>query len=309
MNIFNNRKPILLGLAACMLISLFSYSAEKITKSFVTKRQLRTIRVDGSATVGPITQAAASKYMREQPDVIVQVGVSGTKAGMEKFIANQIDIVDASRPISDDEKAEAQQNGVDYTELIIAKDGISIIANPQNTWANDITVEELNKIFRQRSMIRTWKDIRPQWPAEPIILYSPNTNHGTFEYFLEKVMGENQKMRGDTILIQQSNNLVDRVAEDKGALGFIGHGSYELNKNKLKVLKLNNIEPTFETIKLGTYPLSRPLFIYVNNEVLKEEEVKNFVQFYLQNAKEVVQQAGYIPLDEQEYEQALEMIE
>lgn len=307
MNVENTKKLIVLGLMGIILI-LIGYSVEKTTKSFITKRQLRTIRIDGSATVAPITQAAAARYMREQPDVIVQVGEVGTKAGMKKFISGQIDIADASRPITDEEKLEAQKNGVDYTELIVAKDGISIISNPRNTWANDITVDELNKIFRQGSMIRKWNDIRAQWPAEPITLYSPNTNHGTFEYFLEKVMRESQKMRGDTILIQQSDNLVNRVAEDKGALGFIGHGSYELNKNKLKVLKLNDIEPTFETIKSGTYPLSRPLFIYINNEDLKEVEVKNFVQQYLQNAAGFVQQAGYIPLDQQEYQQGIEKV-
>lgn len=268
------------------------------------------IRIDGSSTVFPITEAVAEEFTKSNADVKVPVGIAGTGGGFKKWIAKETDINDASRKIKDQEAADAKTAGIEYTELKIGFDGLSILVNPQNTWADSITLDELKKIWAPDSTVKTWKDVRPEWPAEPIKLYAPGTDSGTFDYFTETVNGEAGKIRQDFTASEDDNVLVQGIAGDKDALGFFGFAYYEENKDKLKLLKVDSgkgaVEPTFDTIKDGSYaPFSRPLYLYVNNEALARSEVKAFIQFYLENAKDYIPEVGYVALPDEEYTKAL----
>ncbi|HEY8415583.1 MAG TPA: PstS family phosphate ABC transporter substrate-binding protein [Thermaerobacter sp.] len=260
------------------------------------------IRIDGSSTVYPITQAVAEEFMAENPGVNVTVGVSGTGGGFEKFTRGEIPISNASRPIKDDEKARAEQNGIAYTELTVAMDGISVVVNPQNDWVDHLTVEELKKIWEPNSKVKKWSDIRPGWPDQPIKLYGPGTDSGTFDYFTDEIVGEEGASRTDYTASEDDNQLVTGVANDKYALGYFGYAYYMENKDKLKAVPIDGgngpVAPTDETIANGTYkPLSRPIFIYVNNEAYKTRpEVKAFVDYYLEVVKEIAPEVGYIAL-------------
>lgn len=267
------------------------------------------IVVDGSSTVYPITMAVAEEFRNAQPDVEVSVAMSGTGGGMKKFVAGEIDICDASRPIKQEEIDKAKANGIDYVELEIAKDGISVVVNKDNTWVDSITVQELNKMWAKDSTVKTWKDVNPNWPAEPLKLYGPGTDSGTFEFFTEKINGKAKESRTDYTPSEDDNVLVQGIAGDKDALGYFGFAYYEENKDKLKVLKIDAgkgpIEPTFESIKDMTYsPLSRPLYIYINKAKLDQPQVKEFVKFYMDNAADMSKEVGYIPLDNYDTEKA-----
>lgn len=271
------------------------------------------IKIDGSSTVFPITEAIAEEFNAVQPNVKIPVGVSGTGGGFKKFIAKEIDISDASRPIKDEEAANAQEAGVEYIELKVAFDGLSVLVNPENTWVDYLTVEELTKIWSPDSTVNTWSDIRSDWPAEEIVFYAPGTDSGTFDYFTEEINGESGAIRSDFTGSEDDNVLVQGIAGDKNALGFFGFAYYEENQDKLKLVPIDNgngpITPTFDTIKEGTYsPLSRPIFIYVNKEALNRAEVKEFVTFYLENAKDIVPDVGYVALPDDEYSKGLDLI-
>ena len=272
------------------------------------------IRIDGSSTVFPITEAMAEEFLAVNPEVKIPIGVSGTGGGFSKFANMETDINDASRPIKDKEAEAVKQNGVDYVELEVAYDGLSVLVNKENTWVDTLTVDELKKIWAPDSTVKTWKDVRAEWPAEEIKYYAPGTDSGTFDYFTEAINGKSGAIRSDFTASEDDNVLVQGVAGDKNALAFFGFAYYEENKDKLKVVKIDNgegaVEPTFETIKSGKYaPLSRPLFIYVTKSALARPEVKEFVKFYITNAKEVVPQVGYIALPDEKYSQVLSLIE
>ncbi|MFT9497612.1 PstS family phosphate ABC transporter substrate-binding protein, partial [Anaerosolibacter sp.] len=271
------------------------------------------IKIDGSSTVFPVTEAVAEEFRAINPDVKIPVGVSGTGGGFKKFAAKETDISDASRPIKDKEAEAAKANGVEYIELSVAYDGLSVLVNPENTWVESLSVEELNKIWAPDSTVKTWKDVRPEWPAEEIKFYAPGTDSGTFDYFTEAINGESGAIRADFTASEDDNVLVQGIAGDKNALGFFGFAYYEENKDKLKVVKIDNgngaIEPTFDTIKDGSYsPLSRPIFIYVSKEALARPEVKEFVTFYLESAKELVPQVGYVAMPDEMYTEGLNKI-
>lgn len=261
-----------------------------------------TIRIDGSSTVYPITQAIAEEFMGENPGVNVTVGVSGTGGGFEKFTRGEIEISDASRPIKDEEKARAEENGIAYTELEVALDGIAVVVNQQNDWVDHLTVEELKKIWEPNSKVKKWSDIRPGWPDQPINLYGPGTDSGTFDYFTDEIVGEEGASRTDYTASEDDNQLVTGVANDKYALGYFGYAYYVENKDKLRAVPIDAgngpVEPNDETVAKGTYkPLSRPLFIYINNEAYKTRpEVKAFVDYYLEVVKDVASEVGYIAL-------------
>ena len=272
------------------------------------------IRIDGSSTVFPITEAVAEEFNAVQPNVKIPVGVSGTGGGFTKFIAKETDISDASRPIKDEEAAAAKEAGVEYIELRVAFDGLSVLVNPENTWVDYLTVEELQKIWSPDSTVKTWSDIRAEWPTENIIFYAPGTDSGTFDYFTEEINGESGAIRSDFTGSEDDNVLVQGIAGDKNAIGFFGFAYYEENQDKLKLVPIDNgngpITPAFDTIKDGSYaPLSRPLFIYVNKESLNKTEVKAFVTFYLENAKELVPDVGYVALPDDEYTKGLTLIQ
>ncbi|WP_038602598.1 PstS family phosphate ABC transporter substrate-binding protein [Peptoclostridium acidaminophilum] len=271
------------------------------------------IKIDGSSTVFPITEAVAEEFLAQNPDVKIPVGVSGTGGGFKKFTAKEIDINDASRPIKDEEKQLAEQNGIEYAEIKVAYDGLSVVVNPENTWVDSLTVDELKKIWAPDSTVKTWKDVRPEWPAEAIKFYAPGTDSGTFDYFTEEINGESGAMRADITPSEDDNVLVQGISGDKNAIGFFGFAYYEENADKLKVVKIDNgsgpIEPKFDTIKSGDYaPLSRPLFLYVNKESLTRPEVKSFLQFYIENAGTLAAEVGYVALPDEDYTAGLELI-
>ncbi len=264
------------------------------------------IQIDGSSTVFPITEAVAEEFGAEYPDVKVIVGVSGTGGGFKKFIAKETDISAASRPIKTEEAANAKAAGVEYIELKIAFDGLSVMVNPENTWVDYLTVEELKMIWQPDSTVKTWKDVRTEWPDEQIKLYAPGTDSGTFDYFTEVINGKSGAMRSDYIGSEDDNILVQGIAGDKNSLGFFGFAYYEENMDKLKIVPIDggngSVTPTFDTIKNGDYsPLSRPLFLYVNKASLEKEEVKEFLLFYLNNAKTIIPEVGYVLLPDDYY--------
>jgi phosphate transport system substrate-binding protein len=272
------------------------------------------IKIDGSSTVFPITEAMAEEFTKLHPDVRIPVGISGTGGGFKKFVVKETAISDASRPIKDKEAAAAKENGVEYIELTVAYDGLSVLVNPANTWVDSLTVDELKKIWGPESTVKTWKDVRPEWPAEEIKLYAPGTDSGTFDYFTEEINGKSGAIRQDFTPSEDDNVLVQGIAGDKNALGFFGFAYYIENKDKLKAVKIDSgqgpVGPSFETIADGSYtPLSRPIFIYVNKAELKRPEVKEFVKFYMENAKELVPQVGYVALSDDKYAENLKKIE
>lgn len=267
------------------------------------------IRIDGSSTVFPVTEAVAEEFIGLNPDMQIPVGVSGTGGGFKKFIAGELDITNASRPIKDEEAAAAKAAGIEYLELTVAFDGLSVIVNKDNTWVNNLTTEELEMIWAPDSKVQTWKDVNPSWPDEKIKLYAPGTDSGTFDYFTEEINGESGAIRQDFTGSEDDNVLVQGIAGDKNAIGFFGYAYYEENQDKLKVVTINNIKPTPATIEDGTYtPLSRPLFIYVNKASLENEAVVEFLKFYLENAAQLATEVGYIQLPAKMYDDQLELL-
>ena len=261
--------------------------------------------IDGSSTVAPITEAVAEEFRNVESGVNVSVGISGTGGGFKKFTVGELDISNASREMKPEEKALAEKNNIEFTEIQVGKDGITMVVNKENTWAQDLTTDELKKIWSEGSTIKTWKDVRPEWPDTPIKLYAPDEDSGTYDYFIEAILG-NGKIRKDYTPSSDDNVLVQGVEGDKGSLGFFGFAYYEENADKLTALKINGIEPTPETVQNGTYkPLSRPIFIFVNNKSYAEKpQVKAFVQFYLDKVSDLAREVGYIPLDDYSAEKA-----
>lgn len=272
------------------------------------------INIDGSSTVYPITEAVAEEFNKENPNVKVTVGVSGTGGGFKKFTVGETDISNASRPIKDEEKAKAGENNIQFIELPVAYDGISVVVNKENTWVDHLTVEELKKIWEPNSTVNKWSDVRQGWPEEEIKLYAPGTDSGTFDYFTDAINGEEKASRSDFTPSEDDNVLVQGVASDKGALGYFGYAYYVENKDKLKVVPIDAgsgpVTPDSNTINDGSYsPLSRPIFIYVNTESLQRTEVKEFVQFYLTKGPEIIPQVGYIKMPEKLYSEGLSKLQ
>ena len=271
------------------------------------------VLIDGSSTVFPIAEAVVEEYNMEQPKVKVSVGVSGTGGGFERFIAGETDISNASRPIKDEEKQGLADAGVEYTEFEIAYDGLSVVVNKENDWVDHITIEELKKMWVEDGSVKKWSDIRPEWPDEEIKFYSPGQDSGTFDYFNEVILEDEQIVKSAQ-LSEDDNILVQGVQGDKYAIGYFGYSYYAENKDTLKVVPIDGgdgpVEPTNETIENGTYtPLSRPLFIYVKNEALQRPEVYNFVEFFLNNAGDMAEEVGYVRLPQEKYEEALKTLE
>lgn len=268
------------------------------------------VKVDGSSTVYPITEAVAEEFQKENPDVRVTVGTSGTGGGFKKFVSDEIDINDASRPIKDEEIQKAKENNIEYVDFKVAYDGITIVVNPQNNWAKDITADELKKIWEPGSKVAKWSDIRTNWPDEKIILFGPDTDSGTFDFFTEKIMGEAGKSRAEYTASADDNVLVEGVSGEKYSLGYFGYAYYKENKDKVKFIKVNGVAPNADTILKGTYqPLSRPVFIYVNTKSLRRPELSVFVKYYLDNAVLLVKDVGYIPIPKSEYQNQLKDLE
>jgi phosphate transport system substrate-binding protein len=260
-----------------------------------------TIKIDGSSTVGPITTAVAEEFREQSPEVRVTVGVSGTGGGFKRFAAGDIDISNASRPIKKEEFEAAKKAGVEFIELPVAFDGLSIVVNYDNNFVDHLTMDDIRLIFRSANPAKTWKDVRPSWPDETSKVFAPGTDSGTFDYFKEEVVGKDGKIRSDIQVSEDDNVLVTGVAGNKFAVGFFGFAYFVENQDKLKVVPIDAgkgaITPTHETIENGTYaPFSRPLFIYVNRKSADRPEIKAFVDFYLANMAGLCEEVGYVKL-------------
>ena len=299
----------LLALAAC--------SGEQAAQDGATDGSAAlsgTVSIDGSSTVYPVTEAVAEEFLAVEPGVRVTVGVSGTGGGFKKFAAGEIDINDASRPIKDSEAAEAQGHGIEYLEIPVAYDGLSIIVHPENTWVDHLSVAELQQIWQPGSTVDSWDDIRPEWPAEPIRLYGPGTDSGTFDYFTEAVNGEAGLSRPDYTASEDDNVLVQGITGDQYSLGFFGYAYYLANQSRLKLVPVDGgngpLLPNEQTIQDGSYsPLSRPIFIYVNKTGAAKPEVRGFVEFYLEIAPQLVHEVGYIALPAESYSASLQALQ
>ena len=269
------------------------------------------VKVDGSSTVFPITEAVAEEFGKVHPRVRVTVGVSGTGGGFKKYSIGEIDINDASRSIKGKEIKKATENNVGFIELPVAFDGLSVVVSKENTWIDYLTKEELHMIWKPKSKVQLWSDIRPEWPEKKIKLYGPGTDSGTFDYFTEAINGKSQVCRSDFSKSEDDNVLVQGIAGDKYSLGFFGFAYYKENRDKLKIVPIDGgngaVVPSEESINNGTYqPLSRPIFIYVNPVSGERPEVSAFVEFYMQEAKNLVGEVGYVPLPDQIYSMGLD---
>ncbi len=271
------------------------------------------IVIDGSSTVYPVSVAAAEDFRIDHPNVQVPVGVSGTGGGFKKFAAGEIAITDASRPIKDSEREAAAANGIEFIELSVAFDGLSVLVNPDNDWATCLTTDELHEIWKPDSEITNWNQVDTSYPDVEIVLYGPDADSGTFDYFTEEINGDTGIIRDDFFPAVDDNVLVQGIAGDRGALGYFGYAYYATNADKLKLVGVDSgsgcIEPNETTINDGTYsPLSRPLYIYVSVDELHREEVRAFVDFYLHNAADLSASVGYVGLQQHMYDDGLKLV-
>lgn len=292
----------------CLVITLISCGGSNQDGS----RASGVIQIDGSSTVYPITEAVAEEFRRDHGDIKLSVGLSGTGGGFKKFGRGDIDINNASRNIKPAEDSLAKSNNITYTGLTIAYDGLAIVVHPENNWVPSMTVAELKKLWapEAQGVIKRWNQIRPEWPDEEIHLYGAGVESGTYDYFTEVIVGTSHSSRGDFTASEDDNVLVQGVSSDKFALGFFGLAYYDANKEKLKLVAIDDendangagpILPTIETVKNKTYaPLGRPLFLYINSKAAARQEVKDFIKFYLENVNELSEEVGYIPLTTEE---------
>ena len=306
-------KKIITIIALALIVLACGEKKEKAADNGQTAELSGTIKVDGSSTVFPITEAVAEEFRSVQPKVKVTIGVSGTGGGFKKFSRGETNLSNASRPIKDKEKAACIENNISYLELEVAYDGLAVLVHPENDWVDSFTLEELKKIWEPAAQdkIMKWNQIRPEWPNEEIHLFGPGVASGTYDYFTEAVVGKSGSSRGDFTASEDDHVLVQGIAGDKYSLGFFGLAYYTENKDKLKLIGVNNgeevVKPTIETVSNGSYkPLSRPLFIYVNSTSVKQPEVIEFVNFYIDNAGELSKDVGYIPLPTENYEKGKE---
>jgi phosphate transport system substrate-binding protein len=262
------------------------------------------IRIEGSSTVYPITQAAAELFRQENPDARIEVGGAGTSDGFQAFCQGDTQISDASRPIEAEEIEACKKAGVEYIEIPIAYDGISVVVNKKgNDWATDITSDELKKMWEPSAegKVTKWSQVNPDWPAKPLDLYGPGTESGTYEFFNGEIVGNEEEVnrQSDVEMSEDDNVLVQGVSGDANALGYFGYSYYENNLDTLRALAVDGVKPTQDTIRSSEYPLSRPLFVYVSTEALKKNKaVKPFMGFYLsqQNLDRLVKAAKYVTI-------------
>ncbi len=271
------------------------------------------IAVDGSSTVFPITEAAAEEFGAQHPDVRVTVGISGTGGGFKKFCNGETDISDASRAIKSTEVELCAQNGVEYEEFLVGLDGLTVVVNPANTFAQCLTVEQLKLIWDKDSAVKNWKEVDPSFPDQPLTLYGPGTDSGTFDFFTEVINGEAKKSRSDYTASEDDNVLVQGVSGDPNAMGYFGLAYYVENQDKLNAAAIDGgkgcVEPSFDTVNKGEYtPLSRPLFIYVKKASLERAEVAEFVKFYLTSGAALVDEVGYVAVPDAVYAAGLDTL-
>ncbi len=302
----SNSRNILLNIIS--LLALFVVNSNLVAEA--------KVKIDGSSTVYPITEAVAEEFGLANKGAKVTVGVSGTGGGFKKFCRGETDISNASRPIKGKEAKVCKENGIDFIEVPVAYDAISVVINKSNSFAKDITIAELKKLWspEAKGKISKWSDVRAGWPDSEIELFGPGVDSGTFDYFTEVVVGKSQASRSDFTSSEDDNVLVQGVAGNKNALGFFGLAYYQENIDKVAALPVDDsndsngkgaVKPSAETVIAGHYkPLSRPLFIYISSKSLEKELIKNFANFYLEQAGELAAEVGYVRLEKEKYAKA-----
>jgi len=290
------------------------------TPSSTGPAESAVIKVDGSSTVFPVTEAVAEEFQKEkQGKVHVTVGISGTGGGFKKFVRGEIDVADASRPILADEMAQAKANGIEFLELPVAFDALTVVVNPQNNWVTSMTIAELKKVWEPEAQgkITHWNQVRPEWPNEKIALFGAGADSGTFDYFTEAIVGKAKSSRGDYTASEDDNVLVQGIEGNKYALGYIPYAYFAPHSNRMKAVAIewekNKVKeavlPSPENVLAGTYnPLSRPLFIYVSRKSLDKPAVREFVEFYLKNVKTLAAEVKYMPLTDTAYQMAMDRV-
>jgi len=276
-----------------------------------------TIRLDGSSTVAPISEAAAELFNQQNPDVQIPVGTSGTGGGFEAFCRGETDISNASRPIEDDEKEACEAENIAFEEVTVANDALSVVVNPQNSFAQCLSVEELNKIWRPENPVNNWSQVRQGFPDLPIERFGPGTDSGTFDYFTEAINGEEGAQTTEYNNVGEDDNAtVTGVSGTEGGIGYFGFSFFEENQGKIKAVAIKNpetgqcVQPSAQTAQNATYvPLGRELFVYPSQEALKKPEVQAFLEFYINQNQQNADRAGLIPLTDQQKQDALAKIE
>ena len=275
------------------------------------------IRIDGSSTVAPITSLVAEEFGDKHPEVRIPVGISGTSGGFKQFVRGELDICNASRPISESEVAELKKQNIEWVEIQVAIDGLSVCVNPKNDWCKAITVAQLKALWSPDSTIKKWNEIDPSWPNREIKLFGADTDSGTFEYFTEVIVGKKKSSRADYQQNTEDNVLVQGVAQDEAALGYFGYTYYVTNKDKVKALAISNTEsaadavaPELEDIRSGKYaPLSRPLFIYVSKKALEQAHVAEFLKFFLSaDGQKLVSEAKAVQMSDSQLKAAVDIL-
>jgi len=264
-----------------------------------------TIRIDGSSTVAPLSEAAAEMFQAENPGVRVTVGTSGTGGGFEKFCAGETDISDASRAIEDDEVAACEENGIAWEEVQVANDGLAVVINPENDWASCLTVEQLKTIWDRGSEVDNWNQVDPSFPDEEMQLFGAGTDSGTFDYFTDAVNGEEGRSRSDYQATEDDNVTVQGVSGSRGGIGYFGLSYVNENEGKIVAAEVDGgdgcVAPSSETVQSGDYtPLGRPLFVYPSDKALQRPEVKAFVEFYIANQQAITEQALFVPMTDEQ---------
>lgn len=277
-----------------------------------------TVKIDGSSTVYPITEAVAEEFQKSKKNAVkVTVGISGTGGGFKKFCRGEIDIADASRPILKKEMDDCKAAGIEYFELPVAFDALTIVVNPANDFIKQMTVEELKRMWEPAAQgkVKSWKDVNPLWPDQPLKLFGAGSDSGTFDYFTEAIVGKSKSSRGDYTASEDDNVLVQGVTRDKGAIGYFGFAYYVENQKKLRAVPIVEkagkpaVSPSMETVINGTYqPLARPIFIYVSVKSYAKPEVQEFVAYYLKNGAKLAKEVKYVPLPDSSYKVSAEHI-
>ncbi|WP_448597863.1 PstS family phosphate ABC transporter substrate-binding protein [Thermoleptolyngbya sp.] len=279
----------------------------------VSSQTNRLIKIDGSSTVFPITEAMAEEFMKRNRGINITVGISGTGGGFSKFCAGETDISNASRPIKQSEIDKCKAAGIEYIELPVAFDALTVVVNPRNNWVSSLTTAELKKIWEPGSTVNNWSQVRSGFPNRTMRLYGPGTDSGTFDYFTEAINGKAGDSRSDYTASEDDNVLVQGVSQDEGALGYFGFAYYEENQNRLKAVSIDGgngpVAPSRANVENNTYtPLSRPIFIYVSERAAQRPEVRQFVSFYL-SSPQLIDEVGYIRLPQEGYTLARGLLE
>ncbi len=314
-------KPSLILLNLCIVLNIISCSTideNQIPSTSITTNSIYlkgTVEVDGSSTLAPLSEAVAEEFKKIYSKANILVGISGTGGGFKRFVIGEIDISDASRAIKDSEISQAKENGIDYAELRVGMDGLSVMVNPNNNFVNCLTLTELNLVWKPGSAVNNWNQLRSTFPNKKMRLYGPGTDSGTFGFFTEIINGEEGASRDDYTASEDDNVLVQGIAGDNYALGYFGYAYYLSNKDKLKVLGIDKedgngcIIPDFSTIDSDLYPITRPLYIYVNKFSYNTKPVvKEFVKFYMEQAAKLITEIGYVPVKDEEYKSNLDKV-